>query len=128
MKRGTALQVAAYLEGGAAHARYLYADPLRADDAQLVSGTDAEELRAAFQQSARVLLQQRAAGACAPRLFDADSESAPRACDYCDVRDACFQPDTLARQRLAHWLENPRANETPTEHALRAAWALGDDA
>ncbi len=124
-QQGAMLQAAVYLAGGGARARYLFANPELDMPAELSSDDIETGLRDAFSRhAAPVLLRLRGAGAFVPRLLD-EGGAMPRACQWCDVRSACFQPDTGARERLRAWLAAPGDTADPSQRAVLDYWKLG---
>ena len=125
-RAGRVLQAGAYLAGAGEGtvARYVFPHRDVVAPLDLDSRDGAPALRAAFSEAAAVVLRARDAGAFVPRLVEKDGGE-PRACDWCQVRSACFQQDTGARHRLLDWLEEPGSAPGAAERAFRELWTLG---
>ena len=102
--RGARLQVAAYAACGEAEeaaGRYLFLRPDLADHAAVAEVPAGEaEAREAFEHAASLVLANLERGVLPPRLELPDGAT-PAACGYCELRDACCQGDSGARERLA---------------------------
>ena len=112
-----------------AEGRYLYLQPNALDAARCVTArADDDSLAEAFESALRPIFEGIDRGACFPRLVDPVKEEEPRACAYCDVRQACLRGDSGARRRLVSWSRDhsaPGAPESgPVERALLNVWRL----
>lgn len=79
----------------------------------------------------RTLFAAWESGSFLPRLLDKTLQSSYDGCKYCEVRVACLQGDSGARQRLERWVRLRRASPaTPVpataaaDSAREAAWRL----
>jgi hypothetical protein len=127
--RGERLQAAAYALSSASYAEARYASlrpPWVEDERETrLAGTDSgdEELLAAFRAAGEAVLAAWAAGAFFPRLTEPEGGE-PRACESCEVREACLQGDSGARRRLLRWANASHDALSDPEHALLAVWDL----
>jgi hypothetical protein len=134
--RGERLQVAAYVASvpkASVEGRYVYLKPLeRRSGARVATVQGDDEVAAShFQQAVRALIGLWDEGAFFPRLLGADGRSQGEACGRCEVKQACLQPDSGARRRLARWTEARQGagaqagmSLAPLEAALLSAWLL----
>jgi RecB family exonuclease len=105
--------------------RYLFAkEGLEPDAARVVIARDDAAAAEAFEAATRELLAAYELGAFPPVLLGARRSGVARACDSCDVAEACLQGEAGARRHLAAWLA--RHDEAPERlpPAARAAHAL----
>ncbi len=93
-----------------------------------VAGSPAEAAEAALW---RTLFAAWESGSFLPRLLDKTLQSSYDGCKYCEVRVACLQGDSGARQRLERWVRHHRSSPVAPVHAtsaadiaLEAAWRL----
>ena len=125
--QGRRLQGPAYaLAGGPAReGRYLFAKP-ELDDAcaRVAIAHDDAAVRAAFEGAARDLLDAFELGVFPPKLLGGKRAGKARACDGCDVAEACLQGETGSRRHLAAWLTRHDAAPERLPRAARAAHAL----
>ncbi len=133
VRRGSALQVAAYAlaGGGGAEGRYLFLRPqLDPEVAAAVVRADDGEVAAAFAAAAGAVASAWERGAFFPRLEEPNGGDEPRRCASCEVRDACLRGDSGSRRRLASWAAaNADADGlSDTEAALLAVWRLHEKA
>jgi hypothetical protein len=123
LESGEILQGATYASAvepaGAGVYLHLAAD---LDDAvaRVAIEADDEAARAVFADAHEILRRAFEAGVNVPRLVAHDLDQRPRACSYCDVREACVQGSSAARRRLVAFLESDTAEDDPT-HALARA-------
>ena len=56
-------------------------------------------------------------GTSVPRLVEGERRTAPRLCEFCDVKDACVRGDSGARGRRVRWVDdrNAEAMRKPSE-------------
>jgi hypothetical protein len=133
VRQGRSLQAPAYVRGAdeAATGRYLYLkDPGRELPArEFVVASEDDDALAAFDGTVRALLAARDAGAFFPRLLEPNLERSFAGCATCEVAQACLQPDSGARRRLARWVERMRAGERTggAEAAAFAVWRLAEE-
>jgi len=105
--RGEALQPVAYARStqGEGSGRLLY---LRADlpdgAAEFSAPHGDAELGQAFDSALHGLFDAWNQGSFFPRMLGPDLDEPPRACQRCDVAQACLLGDTGARRRLSAWL------------------------
>lgn len=102
---GAALQVAAYAaalpRGSGAAGRYLGLRPDIEPHARRVVGRSGDgELREGFRVAAASILDAMELSPAFPRLVEPDADKEPRACGYCELREACLWGDSGARRRL----------------------------
>ncbi|MGB5752801.1 MAG: PD-(D/E)XK nuclease family protein [Thermoanaerobaculia bacterium] len=110
IRAGKSLQAVAYAQAASSQSssgRYLFLKPDldgpdEARDIGIESGN--EEARLAFQRAASGLLEAWNQGSFLPRLVEADRDSAPRRCGFCQVAEACLRYDSGARGRLRTWM------------------------
>jgi RecB family exonuclease len=124
---GRRLQGPAYAYAGepVREGRYLFArDDLEETSARVAIAHDDDELREAFEAAARDLLAAFELGAFPPRLLGAKRSGSARACESCDVSEACLQGETGSRRHLAAWLDRHAAAPERLPAAARAAFAL----
>jgi hypothetical protein len=128
LRRGVALQAAAYAIAGGpgARGRYLFLAPqLESDDERTVGLDESNELRARFAEVVSTLLAGWALGVAVPRLVDPETLATPRACETCQVAQACLQHDSGARRRLAAWAaRNREGGVSAWENAALRVWRL----
>jgi RecB family exonuclease len=127
IRRGRRLQGPAYALAGerVREGRYLFAkDGVEDDCARVSIARDDEAALAAFADAARDLLAAFELGAFPPKLIGPKRAGRARACDSCDVAEACLQGETGSRRHLAAWLarNDPAPERLPA--AARAAHAL----
>jgi hypothetical protein len=84
--------------------RYLFVRPGVPDDLASsefeVGGPNDEAVQEAFEGAVRTLGRAWDAGVFVPKLTEsASNDATPRACDYCEVKEACVQGDSGLRQR-----------------------------
>jgi hypothetical protein len=80
--------------------------------------SDDPELADIFDEPARVALDVLDLGSFLPRLIDASTDTEPRLCKTCDVKEACLRGDSGARTRLERWVA---AGRKPDREARTAA-------
>ena len=127
IERGRRLQGPAYAQAGPGvrEGRYLFAkDGVEDENARVVIASDDGALRGAFEAAARDLLAAFEAGAFPPRLLGPKRTGVARACESCDVAEACLQGETGSRRHLAAWLAHHDAAPERLPGAVRAAHAL----
>ena len=64
-------------------------------------------------------------GAFFPRLTVKSGETAPRACGWCRVREACLRGDSSSHRRLADWAKASEEHQerlSPPEAAIHGLW------
>ncbi|MFH1177906.1 MAG: PD-(D/E)XK nuclease family protein, partial [Acidobacteriota bacterium] len=134
--RGERLQVAAYVAsaaGASVEGRYVYLKPLERRPGSRVAAVQGHDGEAAarFRGAVQALIGLWDEGGFFPRLVGADGRSQGDACGYCEVKQACLQPDSGARRRLARWMaarEGAGAQAAmplaPLEAAMLSAWLL----
>lgn len=118
--RGERLQVAAYAAAAeGASGRYLFLRPKPgAPSEAYVAGLSHDNPSVqAFREVGGQLMAAREAGFAFARMEKPDG-SPGRACDWCDLSEACLRHDSGARRRLVHSLEGA---EDPL---LRQMWQL----
>jgi PD-(D/E)XK nuclease superfamily len=130
IRRGQRLQAMIYAHAApGAKGRYLFLHEGIPEDARVVEVEPAvPELAQAFDDALRELLAARAAGVFPPRLLGRSTAREAKACAFCEVRDACLQGDSGARERLRRWIDRQSALDRDAralEAPLRALWSLG---
>ena len=111
-------------DGSPASGEYVYVKPgVPAHAVRLPVDAEDTELAERFAGALRAVLAVWQRGSFFPRLVDG-SQDEPRACTWCDVREACWRGDSGARRRLADWAAAPADSATEAEQALRLAWEL----
>ena len=130
VRQGSALQAVAYLVAARERTerdvtgRFLF---LREDAEPAwreyeVGRADADFI-GAFEETVRMALAARDAGAHPPRLVEPAKDEQPEACRWCEVATACQEGETGARRRLREWLE--RAARDPSALAPDECAAAG---
>jgi RecB family exonuclease len=123
---GEALQLAVYLLGGgarAARARYLNLHDGLDERAREIALAPAELAELPLSATLDTLFAAWDTGAFVPRLVDRDLRTTSPECAFCEVREACVQGDSAARQRQARWAAaTPR--DAHWERAARGWWEL----
>lgn len=126
IREGRALQAAAYARSiaGGTRGRYVHipADPDR-EGVVAVESSDGDASRL-FDETMRVLIAAQDAGELPPRLVTPQTDREPLACSSCDVKDACLQGDSTARQRMLWWERAPERGTALTHPHARALWLL----
>jgi hypothetical protein len=132
---GKTLQPVAYARSAPADGvgRLLYLRPDLDDSAAGFSAPRGDaELGAAFDGALEGLFGAWNAGGFLPRMLEADLESEPEACGYCDVAQACLRGDSGSRRRLAAWLAADEADRSAplggAERSLLELFRLGAEA
>jgi hypothetical protein len=101
LARGQGLQAAAYAVGSGGIGRYLF---LKADVDEelgvLEAPADAPGLAAAFTAAVAAAVAIWREGRFVPRLVEPGTDVEPRACETCEMSDACLRGDSGARGRL----------------------------
>ncbi len=123
---GEALQLPVYLLGAAhaaARARYLYLGPDLEERVRELTLAPAELAGQPIAATLEALFASWDAGAFVPRLLERDLRTTFPGCAHCDVREACVQGDSAARQRQARWA-GAMSGSTGWELAARAWWEL----
>jgi hypothetical protein len=126
IRQGRSLQAAAYsrIEPGAV-GRLLFLKPEVSDDSRVFEiGPDDVDLQDGFDAAVARVMAASDAGTFVPRLLDADGDSEPSDCQWCEVAVACLRGDSGARRRLAVWSEQRAASQDPRAAALRGIWSL----
>lgn len=126
IREGRALQAAAYaraLPEGAA-ARYVHIRPEESDDAVVTLPAGDGEASALFDTTVATLIASLDAGEIPPRLFAPGDDREFEACAFCEVKAACRQGDSTARQRLQWWESAEERGDAPSHPAARALWDL----
>jgi hypothetical protein len=123
LAHGELLQGHVYaLTGGSA--RYVYLAP-EADDALRILEVDAGGAQqAAFETSVGTLLDASEQGAFPPRVREPGRDEEPRACQGCEVKQACVRGDSGVRRRLAAWADATGEDAPALERAALALWRL----
>jgi hypothetical protein len=127
VRRGRRLQGPAYALAGerAREGRYLFAKHGLADDsARVAINRDDAAVSEAFAGAVRDLLAAFELGAFPPKLLGPKRAGKARACEWCDVAEACLQGETGSRRHLAAWLGRHDAAPSLLPAAARAAHAL----
>ena len=129
ISKGRLLQAAAYARASGQtddQGRYVFLHPEFKGDAatRIVPVTvQNEAAQEAFDDAVNTLTQAWFAGVFFPRLVEPDIDTEPRACDYCNVAEACLRGDSSLRGRLRDWsARNQAADET--DQAFLDAWYL----
>jgi RecB family exonuclease len=125
--QGRRLQGPAYARAGEAvcEGRYLFAkDDLPVETARVVIRRDDADAREGFEAATRDLLAAYELGAFPPILVGKKRAGKARACDSCDVAEACLQGETGSRRHLAAWLARYDAAPERLPAPARAAHAL----
>jgi RecB family exonuclease len=125
--RGRRLQGPAYALAGeqAREGRYLFAkESVDDENARVTIARDDEAVRVAFADASRDLLAAFELGAFPPKLIGAKRAGRARACESCDVAEACLQGETGSRRHLAAWLARHDAAPERLPPPARAAHAL----
>jgi hypothetical protein len=105
--------------------RYLFAkEGLPEANARVAIARSDAAVRERFLAAARDLLAAYEAGAFPPILLGEKRSGTARACDSCDVAEACLQGETASRRRLAAWLAWHDEAPERLPPAERAAHAL----
>ena len=125
--KGRRLQGPAYARGGelVREGRYLFAkEGVEDANASIVITRDDDAVHERFEAATRELLAAYELGAFPPILLGKRRAATARACDSCDVGEACLQGETGSRRHLAAWLD--RHDDVPERlpPAARAAHAL----
>ncbi len=126
IREGRALQAAAYaraLPEGAA-ARYVHIRPDESDDAVVTLPAGDGEASALFDATVATLIASLDLGELPPRLFAPGDDREFEACAFCEVKAACRQGDSTARQRLQWWESAQERGDAPSHPAARALWDL----
>jgi RecB family exonuclease len=124
---GRRLQGPAYAHAGEGviAGRYVFAkERIEPESARVVIARDDAEVRERFEEAARDLLAAYELGAFPPVLLDAKRSGKARACETCDVAEACLQGETGSRRHLAAWLERHDGAPERLPPEARAAHAL----
>jgi hypothetical protein len=132
---GDALQAPAYAwaaGGSEDRGRYLFLHPQfeSGRTRELTVPAADERLRAAFSRALAATLEAWRHGTFFPRLEEAERAREPRACQLCDVSEACLRGDSGARGRLRSWIDrrdDPQGGgELPpeTREAIFELWLL----
>ncbi|MBI4618172.1 MAG: PD-(D/E)XK nuclease family protein [Planctomycetes bacterium] len=121
---GRALQAAAYAAGARGTiGRYLYlAEGIRPDCVSLSVAQGDPEVERTFPEAVRRLVSAWEAGAFFPRLED-ENGNEPRACDFCDLSEACVRRDSGARRRLRQLAAAAQGASAKEEESVPAALA-----
>jgi hypothetical protein len=125
---GTLLQASAYAFSRSdvpVEGRLVYLKPDLADETRVLVAPASPADREAFEAVVRTLLAALDTGCFLPRMRQASKDVEPRACTFCEVKDACLRGDSGARARLGSWASSPPA-AAPLEHAARSLWELGE--
>jgi len=127
---GERLQAVAYALATAGRGRYLFLrrpeEPYDREVREVQVAAGDAEVGAAFAAAAAGLLRLWDAGGFVPRLLDPALRTSADACTSCDLRAACLQGDSLARRRLAAWLQAPGDDaRSAAEAAARAVLRPG---
>jgi RecB family exonuclease len=125
--QGRRLQGPAYARAGelVRAGRYLFAKDGALDaNASVVIASDDAQVRERFEAAARELLAAYELGAFPPVLLGKKRAGTARACDSCDVAEACLQGETGSRRHLAAWLTRHAQAPERLPAAARAAHAL----
>jgi RecB family exonuclease len=125
--QGRRLQGAAYARSApfVREGRYLFAkEGVEDEHARVVIAREDAAVTDAFEAATRELLDAYELGAFPPVLLGPKRTGVARACEACDVAEACLQGETGSRRHLAAWLA--RHDEAPERlpPAARAAHAL----
>ena len=112
--RGVRLQAAAYAFASGGEGRYVYLAAGAAPSAIVSVDASDAALREAFDNVVEAAWVARDAGAFVPRLTEPGGTQPAKACQHCEVREACVQGDAGARARFAAWAERSRG-ETPVD-------------
>jgi hypothetical protein len=135
MAKGALLQAPVYARAGrellggdaVSEGRYLHLST-DVDTDRLVFPLDADDevATALFEQVAGALLALWDAGGLFPRLERVETEEEPKACDYCDLKEACARGDSGVRRRLREWFRERPAEprDDGLQRALVAGWRL----
>ncbi len=133
LTRGESLQAAVYALGADAlvdagrdriRGRLLYVNPVVEDSsARAELRAESEGWREPLSTVVAAVLDAWRAGTFFPRLTTPDGEKTNPACEFCEVRAACLQGDSGARERLVNLAQSPEAPES-----LVDLWNIGRSA
>jgi hypothetical protein len=118
--RGERLQVAAYAaaaEGASGRYLFLRPKPGAPSEAYVAALSHDNPAVQAFREVGGQLMAAREAGFAFARMENPDG-SKGRACDWCELSEACLRHDSGARRRLVHSLEEA------TDPLLKEMWQL----
>jgi len=127
-----ALQAAAYAlaarqlgTGGVGRYSFLRPD-IEEYGREAALASDAVGIVETFTSAVETVLGAWDAGSFFPRLVDANKDTEPISCTYCDVATACLRGDSASRQRLRTWTGG--ADESAlqgAERSLLGVWQIG---
>lgn len=128
VERGERLQAAVYAAACGGTGRYLFLHPEQAPEMSREASLAAAQAHPSLIEALTVLIRLWVYGAMFPRLASAKDGREPRACQVCEVREACWRGDAGVRARLVAWAAaaaaEPDPVRQPAEAALLAAWRL----
>lgn len=128
VRRGERLQAAVYAAASGGEGRLLFLQPEQDAELAREAVLTAQEAQPALAAALAVLIPLWAQGAMFPRLESAKDGREPRACQICQVREACWRGDSGVRGRLAAWAAAAAAAPglvgSAAEAALLAGWLL----
>jgi hypothetical protein len=127
IERGARLQAPAYAFAGegVGEGRYLFAKPELEDAwARVAIRAGDAPARERFLAAARDLLDAFERGAFVPRLVGEKRRGRGRACEWCEVAEACLQGESGSGRHLAKWLDHHEAKPEALPPAARAAFAV----
>jgi hypothetical protein len=123
---GEALQLPVYLLGAgeaAARARYLFLGIDLDERTRELALVPAELGALPLPELLAALFAAWERGAFVPRLLERDGRTPFAGCAFCEVREACVQGDSAARQRQARWAA-AESGDSAWERAASDWWRL----